>query len=573
MERIGNNSQMYNEPSVLDELTGVYTMSWIMTPIAVTDDSIALFINVMNFKGFNRRFGFEGGNGYLRQLAHELREIFADHIVARAGGDHFIVITKKLTDKDIEAKIHLMDEAMAKYDRGLHMHIKVGIYHGIGDEPSFLILIDRAKIACDMVSKGFDRDYLFFDDDLKKRNELNQYVVDHLEDAFKKEYFCVYYQPIIRAVTGQVCGYEALARWKDPKYGMIPPSVFVEVLENVRLIHLLDHFMIEHVCKDLRNDIDSGFNYQPISLNLSQLDFELCDVQKILDDCTKKYDIPHELLIVEVTESAVATTTKWMKEQIHALRELGFKVWIDDFGSGYSSFNNLQNYDFDTLKIDMEFVRGLNVNPKSNVIVASIISMSKRLQIPTLAEGVETKEQYDLLRRIGCEKIQGYYFGKPNPAEYYLSDSYDSHTINEDLALREYLDKASSINFLSNTPLLWKKNPERSAYEVYNSLPITLLEMDYDTGEIRFLYNNDAYLKFINSFGIEDISDVQDFFGDIGKSTMMNAFAESELTGERVDFDAPFDDVITISCKVRFLARAGNKAVFGFVAKLKETII
>ena len=262
-----------------------------------------------------------------------------------------------------------------------------------------------------------------------------------------------------------------------------------------------------------------------------------------------------------------------MKEQVYALRELGFKVWIDDFGSGYSSFNNLQNYDFDTLKIDMEFVRGLNVNPKSNVIVASIISMSKRLQIPTLAEGVETKEQYDFLRRIGCEKIQGYYFGKPNPAEYYLSENYDSYKINEDLELREYFDKASSINFLSNTPLVWKKNPERSAYEVYNSLPITLLEMNYDTGEIKFLYNNDAYLKFINSFGIEKVEDVSQFFGDTRKSALLNAFSEAELTGERVDFDFPYDDVITISCKVRFLARAGNKAVFGFVSKLKETII
>ncbi len=564
-------------PSLKDELTGLYTMSWIMTqlypsgPIKVTPDSVVLFFNVMNFQSINRRFGFEGGNQYLRNLAHEMSLIFKDDVVARAGGDHFIVISNTLSDEEVVKRLKDLDDAMRKHERGLHMHIKTGIYHSDGKEPLFVTLIDRAKMACDVVKNVYDRDYVFFDDKLKKNNELRQYVVEHFDAAFKKEYFSVYYQPIVRSITGEVCGYEALSRWKDPYHGMIPPFIFVDVLESVRLIHKLDMFVVDKVCKDIRKHIDGGYVYEPISLNLSRLDFELCDVKQVLLDTIAKYDIPKDALIVEITESAAATGVESLVQKLSDIRASGIQVWIDDFGSGYSSFNNLQLYDFDTLKIDMEFVRGIGVNPKSEVIISAIISMSKRLQLPTLAEGVETKEQYDFLKRVGCEKIQGYYFGKPEPRENYALVK-DSTLANlEDPRMRKYYSEASSLNMLSSSPLNSFHSKKKDAGGLVNLTAITLIELDETTDKTRFVFYNRAYEKFFESLGIMSIDMVKPYFGEEGENGIREVFKEAESKpDERITLDVEWSEDITLHCRVRFLARYENKAIFGFVVRRKD---
>lgn len=570
------NRKDYNAPVEIDQVTGVYAMSHLMAqlfptgPIRVMPNSIALFINVMNFRFFNRRFSFEGGNGYLRGLGTELKNVFPGDIVARAGGDHFIVLTKDLTDEEITDRLHELDAVMLAHDRGFHMHIKAGICRSSGSEPSFVILIDRAKLACDSINRVYDRDIAFFDEPLRQKNALYQYVVDHFEEAFEQNHFEVYYQPIVRAMTGQVCGYEALARWMDPVHGMISPGVFIEVFENIRVIHRLDCLVIETVCRDIRAAIDNGFNYQPVSFNLSRLDFELCDIRRVIIEKSEKYNIPKGLLHVEVTESAISSSISSMYEQLTALREDGYTVWIDDFGSGYSSFSNLQSYDFDTLKIDMAFIRNLEKNPKSNVIVASIISMAKRLKLPTLAEGVEGKEQYEFLRRIGCEKVQGYYFGKPAPLDAYLVMGEASYQVNENHKFSQYYERLGSLNFLSSSPLRnYEHNHE--ALTVYNPLPITLIELDHVTGELDFFYYNQAYIKYINSFGISAVDEVVKFFGEDGKKIMFKAFEDAEADPEdRVEFEATVADGTEIFCRVKLLAKEEQRSMFGFVVNRIE---
>ena len=567
-----------NVPSVKDELTGVYTMSWLMTqlypagPIKVAPDAIVLFFNVMNFQSFNRRFGFLGGNDYLRNLAMEMTNIFVDDLVARAGGDHFIIITKNLTEQQVVHKLAELDSAMLKHDRGLHLHLKTGIYHSDGSEPLFVMLIDRAKMACDVVSKVYDRDYVFFDDELKKKNELRQYAVEHFEEALAKGHFTVYYQPVIRAITGEICGFEALARWNDPVHGMIPPSIFVEVLESVRLIHKLDNFIVNRVCQDISDHINKGYVCEPISINLSRLDFELCDVKKLLADAIERNNIPKEYLIVEITESAAATGMQMLVDELSAIREYGLQVWIDDFGSGYSSFNNLQLYDFDTLKIDMEFVKGIGVNPKSEVIISAIISMSKRLNLPTLAEGVETKEQFEFLKRVGCEKIQGYYFGKPAPKEAFALVK-DSTLANlEDPEYRKYYDVACSLNFLSSSPLRSADPNLLKSGGLINGTPFTLIEYDRAADKVNFIFYNKAYEVFFSSFGIKSIDDVQDYFGDQGQKTMREVFAEAESKPcERIVFEVELTDEIILHCRIRFLAHHNDRSIFGYVVRRKDT--
>ncbi|MCR5671177.1 MAG: diguanylate cyclase, partial [Butyrivibrio sp.] len=269
----------------IDELTGLKNLNGVLSFLNVHDNkyfasvsSVIIYLNVMNFKTFNQRYGFVGGNEFLKGMAKEIEALFPDELIARTGGDQFIILAKSLDEKDILDRLRRLREALVKHQKGLSMRIKAGIYQATGEEKYPVIMVDRAKMACDDIIQVYDKDDNFFSEELNKKNELKQYVIDNFEEAFKKKYFKAYYQKEVRALTGKVCGYEALARWLDPEMGLISPAIFVEVLESVRLVHKLDICIIEMVCSDLRDDLDSGYAVEPVSVNLSQLDFELCDI-------------------------------------------------------------------------------------------------------------------------------------------------------------------------------------------------------------------------------------------------------------------------------------------------------
>ena len=256
-------------------------------------------------------------------------------------------------------------------------------------------------------------------------------------------------------------------------------------------------FIFDTVCREIRNDIDYGMAVVPVSVNLSRLDFELCDIKAEIDKCRKKYNIPQMLLNIEITESAIAAGESFLGDQINNFRNSGYQVWMDDFGSGYSSLNNLKIYDFDVLKIDMNFLRSFETNKKSKVILAKIVDMAKELGMHTLAEGVETQEQYEFLKNIGCEKLQGYLFGKPKPAEEFVRPDEFTFDNCEDIRYKTYYRRIGDINLLGNTPLMEKN------MEVFNNLPIAILEINRDT--ITALYANEAYKMYLSSVGINSI--------------------------------------------------------------------
>lgn len=396
-------------------------------------------------------------------------------------------------------------------------------------------------------------------------DEITEYISKHIDDAFEKGYFKVYYQPVIRALTQEVCGYEALIRWVDPRYGTIPPFFFIDMLEKKKQIHRLDAFVIETVCSDLRDDIDSGFAYQPISVNLSRLDFELCDIKEIVDKSREKYGIPVEYLVIEITESAIASEKSHIGDKIQEFRQDGYQVWMDDFGSGYSSLNNLQMYDFDEIKIDMNFLKDFEKNAKSKVIIASIVHMAKLLGIHTLTEGVETKEQFEFLKDIGCEKIQGYYFGKPKPVEEFTRQIDCSFDTNEDPKYKNYYDKIGMIDFLSSVPL------RPITKSVYNNLPIAVVEFDEVSENFSFLYANEAYIKMMHSIGIESIEEtIQNSNMDQDqKKVMMDAVKKAEASRmERISFNCSLRGH-DFSSRIRFIARQDKRVAFGLVSREK----
>ena len=245
--------------------------------------------------------------------------------------------------------------------------------------------------------------------------DTKEYVISHIDDAINHGWIKVFYQPVVRAITGQLCSSESLARWIDPEIGFLPPDKFIGVLEEKELIHKLDCYVVERVCQDIRQRLDKNEPVVPVSVNFSRLDFMMCDMLRVVEDNVKKYDVPRDFLHVEITESMIVSDEDMMSEVIRCFRNAGYEIWMDDFGSGYSSLTLLKDYEFDLLKLDMRFLSSFT--DKSKSIMRSAITMAKDIGVRTLAEGVETEAQCHYLREIGCGRMQGYFFGRPEPID------------------------------------------------------------------------------------------------------------------------------------------------------------
>ncbi|RKM62109.1 EAL domain-containing protein [Butyrivibrio sp. CB08] len=305
---------------------------------------------------------------------------------------------------------------------------------------------------------------------------VKQYVADNIDKALESGWIKVYYQPVIRSLTEQLCGAESLARWIDPDQGFLPPDKFIGTLENTRQIHKLDMYIIEQVCKDISERLSNKLPTVPVSVNFSRLDFEEVDMVGFVEGLVSRYDIPRDYIHIEITESMIVSDADLMRRMIDDFRDAGYEVWMDDFGSGYSSLNLLKDYHFDTLKLDMEFLR--NFNDKSKAIMTSTTTMAKDIDMATLAEGVETAEQVSFLRNIGCGKLQGYFYGKPMPIDEFFDHIEKQNIGIEERKWRHFYDVAS-IN-------------ARETDE-----PLEILEDDGK--EFKTLFMNEPYMRQIFS--------------------------------------------------------------------------
>ncbi len=199
--------------------------------------------------------------------------------------------------------------------------------------------------------------------------------------------------------------------------GIMPPGDFIETLEQYHIIHKLDMYVVERVCKDYNKVIANKDPIVPASINFSRLDFELCDIFGFVEKTRKEYNVPINMLDLEITESVLNDNIGHIKSECERMRKLGYKIWLDDFGSGYSSLNTLAEYSFDVLKLDLVFLRSFDHNPKTAIIMNYIMEGARGMGLAPLCEGVETEKHFEFLKEIGCERAQGYYFGKPMPMD------------------------------------------------------------------------------------------------------------------------------------------------------------
>ena len=459
-----------------------------------------IYFDIENFKSFNQRYGFQQGNRLLRYVADLLRETFEGKLVARFNDDHFAVATN---GEDSADAIQFIHERIRVYDLGLPMEVKAGIYRPGREVANVALIMDRAKIACNSIKNTYDLTWAEFNPSMEEELNFRSHIIRSFQEAMIEGYIEVYYQPEIRAMTREICGFEALARWKDPVHGMISPGVFVPVLEDAHLSPQLDLYIIERVCQSIermRRDIPD-WELLRVSVNLSRADFRLMDMVQAVEDVRLRYDVARSMLNIEVTEGAQSGDEKFLQGEIARFREKGYEVWMDDFGSGYSSLNNVKDYVFDVLKIDMNFLRSFETNPKSAIVIRSIVNMAKELGMHTLAEGVETEAQYEFLREIGCEKLQGYLFSPPMPLDQAIAYCHgpEAKVKVEPFRLGGYYTEIGSINVLSSEPLERRGSPE-----IGDALSLAILE-DRD-GEIRYLYQSRMFKMFLRSIELDEES-------------------------------------------------------------------
>ena len=408
--------------SVIDELTGIHNMVFFRSEAEkllsyVTTDKenvIFLYFDIENFKYYNEKYGFHKGNELLCRLAKAIDEAFEGSLVSRFSDDHFVVLTRYEGSREI---IQQISEKLHEMQGEVHLELKCGAYRPSDGEKEIdpSVACDRARFACNSIKKHFDQTYQQYDKTLEDHFRLKQYIINHVDTAIANGYVKVFYQPVVSTEDSTLVGLEALARWQDPNYGLLPPGIFIEILEEHRLINKLDHCIIEQVCRDYKDARDEGLPCVPISLNFSRLDFELCDIVGVLEKQAKQYSVPRTFLDVEITESALTAQQTLLQNAMKELHRLGYSVWLDDFGSGYSSLNVLKDYQFDVLKIDMKFLSGFSNNEKTRPILQNIVDLTCQLKMVSLTEGVETQEQFDFLAKIGCQRAQGYLFSKPVP--------------------------------------------------------------------------------------------------------------------------------------------------------------
>ena len=375
---------------------------------------IYLFINIVGFKIYNEKKGFEEGNKFLKETGAIISECFPDSLITRQSDDHFVVFTKFDNIEAIEEKIAKVNEMVGAKDPDIRLGIQVGGNITVESDEKPRICADKARYAyVHLKQKKTTQLLALYDKQMHDDYLMAQYVVTHIDKAIEEGYVRPYYQPVVWSRGRALCGVEALARWIDPQYGFLSPGKFIPALESASVVYKLDAEILRLVCKDIRENMDKGLPVLPVSINFSRADFGLVDIVDIVNKTVDEFKVPHHLIHVEITESALTDEEDVLKDTIRRLHENDFATWLDDFGSGYSSFNVLKDFEFDVLKLDMAFLIGFNGNEKAKALIKAVISLANEIGMRTLCEGVETAEQAAFLESADCGRLQGYLYGKP----------------------------------------------------------------------------------------------------------------------------------------------------------------
>jgi diguanylate cyclase (GGDEF)-like protein len=377
--------------------------------------------DINDFKLINDIFGREKADTILKKIADDLK-VFAHpgSAICRWRGDIFCAFLKR-SSLDIEAlENQIKSTWLASGIINSPVIIHVGIFETSEEDKDLSVsaMVDRAQLAISGIKNDYNRCVAVYDDNLRQDKLWEQQITAELDTALKEGQIIPYLQPQYRA-DGHLEGGEVLVRWKHPKEGLIPPFKFIPIFEKNGIIATIDKYIWRKACEILSDwsKRKDGHEKLNLSINISPKDFYFMDIFEVITDLVKEYNVEPKHLHLEITESSVMNNANEHIKTINKLRDYGFTVEMDDFGSGYSSLNMLKDMPVDILKIDMVFLGKTDDYKKSKIILNSIVDMANNLDMPQITEGVETKEQFDMLKEMGCKFFQGYFFSKPVPLD------------------------------------------------------------------------------------------------------------------------------------------------------------
>lgn len=376
----------------------------------------ALAINIDQFHTINALNGREFGDKILKIIAKAISDFLknSEGIGCRSTADHFYIYC--IHQDDYNPLLDLIAKSLNEIINNVNIHVRIGIkYWQEGEDPT--VMVDHARAACNKIRGDYSHSLNIYDDKLKNKEILNQRLLNDLKRALDEHEFQVYFQPKfnIQTTPYKLSSAEALIRWKHHELGMISPGDFIPLFEGNGLISLVDNYVWKETARCIAK-WEKEYNIElPVSVNLSRADLNDRTLVDRLNALIIDNKLNYKDIKLEITESAYNDNPKYLIEVVNKLRDLGFEIEMDDFGSGYSSLNALSSLPIDVLKMDMKFVRNIEVNETDLKLVMIILDIAKYLNVPVVAEGVETIGQLELLKEAGCKLVQGYYFSKPLP--------------------------------------------------------------------------------------------------------------------------------------------------------------
>lgn len=402
-------------------LTGLYNINAFFSKSAevIENNHIPMCIislDIEHFKIYNDWYGREAGNHLLSMLAEDIRKEadMAGTIAGHFGNDDFALLYPVVDNLEVWLNKQIAD--FSQYTEAIKDFLLMLGICKIDEGMSVAEAYDCSLLAMKSIEGNHDTRICWYDRSMKEKLDLEQHLTQEIRFALKNKEFICYMQPKCQIDTGKVIGFEALVRWQHPKRGIIGPDVFIPILERNRTIHQLDLIVWEDVCRQLHDWIKQGLEVVPISVNVSRNDFYTLDLLAVFKNLIVKYELPAELIELEITESAYIQDYKVVTNVIEELSRFGFKISIDDFGSAYSSLNMMKDIEVSVLKLDIKFIQFTQKNLfRTMAILKAIKQMAKDLDQIIIVEGVETQEQVNLLKQLNYHYAQGYYFYHPLP--------------------------------------------------------------------------------------------------------------------------------------------------------------
>lgn len=406
-----------------DRLTGLYSKDYFYQKVRERllenpeEEYCIICSNIENFKLYNDSFGVREGDRLLKEIADLAKKMVGDTgFCGRFSADRFLCFqTMKRERQDMRSFSNQENiQSTAKLKKTV---MRWGIYEIKDRTVPVELMCDRAIMAVESINGQYGKYFAVYDESLRDKILLEQSLISTMPKAIEEKQFEVYFQPKYSLENGRMAGAEALVRWNHPEKGFISPGQFIPLFEKNGSISKLDAYVWEETCKKLARWKSAGCNILPVSVNVSRADLFLDNLADSLVDLTKKYGIPPNILHLEITESSYTANMLQISDAVAQLRENGFLIEMDDFGSGYSSLNVFSQVSVDIVKMDMKFVQNETSKPASQSILNDVINMAHRIGIKVVAEGVEEKTQAERLRMCGCDWAQGYFFAKPMPAK------------------------------------------------------------------------------------------------------------------------------------------------------------